>query len=40
MTPTHPQSRPRRLRINDSMRALVRETSVRPGDLVLPMFVS
>lgn len=33
-------SRNRRLRINDSIRSLVRETSLTTNDLVLPMFVT
>ena len=33
-------SRNRRLRINDSIRSLVRETSLSTNDLVLPMFVT
>jgi porphobilinogen synthase len=36
MTPTR---RPRRLRRTDSIRALVRETVVRPEDLIYPLFV-
>src|SRR5690349_10860947 len=31
--------RPRRLRRTESIRALVRETVVRPADLILPLFV-
>ena len=34
-----PVSRPRRLRATESFRALARETTVSPGDLVLPLFV-
>ena len=34
-----PASRPRRLRRTSSLRRLVRETSVAPGQLVLPLFV-
>jgi porphobilinogen synthase len=34
-----PIQRPRRLRTTAAMRSLVRETSLRAGDLVLPMFV-
>ena len=34
-----PEIRPRRLRRTPSLRRLVAETSVRPGQLVLPMFV-
>lgn len=33
-------SRNRRLRTNDSIRSLVRETSLTTNDLVLPMFVT
>ena len=33
-----PQERPRRLRRTAPLRALVRETDLRPSDLVLPMF--
>lgn len=36
--PSHPAYRPRRLRRSEPVRALVRETEVRPGDLVLPLF--
>lgn len=35
-----PTSRPRRLRRTETLRALVRETSIEPGDLVAPMFVT
>jgi porphobilinogen synthase len=35
--PTH---RPRRLRRNASMRSLVRETTLNPGDMILPLFFS
>src|SRR5579862_672460 len=34
-----PQMRMRRLRRNESLRALVRETSVDPGDLIYPLFI-
>ncbi|HTW78984.1 MAG TPA: porphobilinogen synthase [Terracidiphilus sp.] len=34
-----PQSRMRRLRRTESLRALVRETSVEPGDLIYPLFI-
>jgi porphobilinogen synthase len=34
-----PIERPRRLRRNESLRSLVRETALAPGDLVYPMFV-
>jgi porphobilinogen synthase len=37
--PLFPAYRPRRLRRSEPMRALVRETSVVPGDLILPLFV-
>lgn len=35
----YPEQRPRRLRQSAAMRDLVRETVVRPADLVLPLFV-
>ncbi|HEX7679691.1 MAG TPA: porphobilinogen synthase [Thermoanaerobaculia bacterium] len=38
-TTTAPASRPRRLRRTESIRALVRETVVRPEDLIYPLFV-
>jgi porphobilinogen synthase len=34
-----PQNRMRRLRQSDSLRALVRETSLEPGDLIYPLFI-
>jgi porphobilinogen synthase len=34
-----PQTRMRRLRRNEPMRALVRETTVEPGDLIYPLFL-
>jgi porphobilinogen synthase len=34
-----PQSRMRRLRRTESLRALVRETAVIPGDLIYPLFI-
>jgi len=34
-----PQMRMRRLRRSDSMRALVRETVLEPGDLIYPLFI-
>jgi porphobilinogen synthase len=37
--PLFPAYRPRRLRRSEPLRALVRETSVVPGDLILPLFV-
>jgi porphobilinogen synthase len=39
MNPSFPVSRPRRLRRTPAIRALVAETSLRPGELVLPVFV-
>jgi porphobilinogen synthase len=39
-TPVFPNVRPRRLRQTASIRALVRETRLDPGDLVLPLFFS
>src|SRR6202012_2564261 len=39
MEPAFPVSRPRRLRRTPALRALVAETSLRPSDLVLPVFV-
>ncbi|HEX8321708.1 porphobilinogen synthase [Longimicrobium sp.] len=36
--PSHPAYRPRRLRRTEALRAASRETSVAPGDLVLPLF--
>jgi porphobilinogen synthase len=38
-TTTAPVRRPRRLRRTESIRALVRETIVRPEDLIYPLFV-
>jgi porphobilinogen synthase len=35
---SHPAYRPRRLRRTEPLRSLVRETTVLPGDLVLPLF--
>ncbi len=35
----YPQDRPRRLRRNEVLRSLVRETSLAPDDLVWPLFV-
>jgi porphobilinogen synthase len=35
---THPSYRPRRLRRTEPLRALVRETTVLPGNLILPLF--
>lgn len=34
-----PQTRMRRLRVNESMRALVRETHLEPANFILPLFV-
>jgi porphobilinogen synthase len=34
-----PETRMRRLRHTESMRALVRETAVNPGDLIYPLFI-
>jgi porphobilinogen synthase len=34
-----PRSRPRRLRRTPALRSLIRETEVRPGDLIAPLFV-
>jgi porphobilinogen synthase len=39
MTASFPQARPRRLRRSASMRRLVSPASLRPADLVLPLFV-
>src|SRR5579863_4378823 len=36
---TFPETRMRRLRRTESLRALVRETSLDPGDLIYPLFV-
>jgi len=36
---TFPAMRMRRLRRNDALRALVRETALEPGDLIYPLFV-
>ncbi|WP_460476827.1 porphobilinogen synthase [Brachybacterium huguangmaarense] len=38
-SPLHPRIRPRRLRATGPVRSLVREHTVRAGDLILPMFV-
>jgi porphobilinogen synthase len=38
MLPEFPIARPRRLRRTEALRSLVRETVVRPEDLVLPLF--
>ena len=34
-----PEMRMRRLRRNESLRALVRETTIEPGDLIYPLFI-
>src|ERR1039458_5368971 len=34
-----PETRMRRLRRNEPLRALVRETAVEPGDLIYPLFL-
>jgi porphobilinogen synthase len=39
MTMAFPETRMRRLRRNDSLRALVRETIIEPGDLIYPLFL-
>jgi porphobilinogen synthase len=39
MTAGYPAARPRRLRRTPALRALVAETSLRPAELVLPVFV-
>ncbi len=39
MSAGFPVARPRRLRRTPALRALVAETSVRPSDLVLPVFI-
>ena len=39
MSAAFPVTRPRRLRRTPALRALVAETSLRPGDLVLPVFI-
>ena len=38
-TMSFPQTRMRRLRRTDSLRALVRETTLEPGDLIYPLFL-
>ena len=40
MTASFPVARPRRLRRTPALRALVAETSLRPRELVLPVFVA
>ena len=39
LTMSFPVSRMRRLRRTESLRALVRETAVTPGDLIYPLFL-
>jgi len=39
MTAEFPVARPRRLRRTPALRAMVAETSLRPRELVLPVFV-
>src|SRR5260370_25421250 len=39
MNAGYPVARPRRLRRTPALRRLVAETSLRPGDLVLPVFI-
>src|SRR6185312_7178373 len=39
MTAGFPQARPRRLRSTQAMRRLVTRTTVRPADLIQPLFV-
>ena len=34
-----PENRMRRLRRTESLRSLVRETSLEPGDLIYPLFI-
>ena len=36
---TFPETRLRRLRRTESLRALVRETTLNPGDLIYPLFI-
>jgi porphobilinogen synthase len=36
--PRHPAYRPRRMRRTEPLRSLARETEVRPGNLILPLF--
>jgi porphobilinogen synthase len=40
MSAGFPLNRPRRLRASEPLRALVRETSLQPTDLILPLFVT
>ncbi len=39
MTSKYPISRPRRLRTNSNLRAMLRETNLNPNDFVFPLFV-
>ena len=39
MSASFPAARPRRLRRTPALRALVAETSLRPRELVLPVFI-
>lgn len=39
LIPTFPTLRPRRLRLTDNLRRLIRETTVTPADLIFPFFV-
>jgi porphobilinogen synthase len=38
--PAFPSARPRRLRLNPALRAMVRETQISPADFVYPLFVT
>ncbi len=37
--PTFPTARPRRLRLSNNLRAMVRETEINPTDFIFPLFV-
>ena len=37
--PNFPTSRPRRLRTNNNLRAMIRETEINPSDFIYPLFV-
>lgn len=37
--PTHTHTRPRRLRLNENIRRMVRETTLTPADFIYPMFI-
>src|SRR5574341_2093864 len=39
-TSAFPATRPRRLRLNPQLRAMVRETQVTPDDFIYPLFVA